>query len=398
MMAPKYFVPYPPATRGRIIVFGLAFWYPLAGVTFQFLHYLIGLRRLGWDVYYVEDSSRQVYDVSTQLFTYDWDSTGNVERVGRVLDEHGFEGKWAARCRIDNFIWGMTPSELAELYRTADAFLHVCGGQEMLDEHLRIPRRVYVETDPVITQIRVAEKDAGQIALLDAHDTHFSYGENFSAPDCGVPIERYNWLPTRQPVAMELWPWDEAPGEAYTTIATWDNKGNDIHWNGDVYRWSKRPEYMKIVDLPSRCKVRCEIAAGVPEEDGLMLDQHGWYRNDPIAISSQIESYSQYIRTSRAELSVAKDQNIRLRSGWFSDRSCCFLAAGRPVITQDTAFCNVLPTGRGLFAFQTQDDILAAMEDIESNYAQQRLAAFEIAQEYFSAEKVLQSICERAGL
>lgn len=389
---------YPPPTRGRMIVFGLAFWYPLAGVTYQFLHYLIGLRKLGWDVYYVEDSARKVYDVKAEEFTYDWAATGNVEQIGAILDAYGFQGKWVAHCHIDDRFWGMSRSELAELYRTADAFMHVCGGQEMLDEHLRIPRRIYVETDPVVTQIKIVEGNADMIELLDAHDTHFSYGENFGAPDCRVPIERYTWLPTRQPVALELWSWDESRGTSYTTIATWDNKGNDIRWNGELYRWSKRYEYMKILDLPTKRNVRLELASGVPPEDAELLRSSGWHLKDAVAVSHDLDSYRDYISSARAELTVAKDQNIRLRSGWFSDRSCCFLAGGRPVITQDTAFGNALPTGRGLFSFQTPDDVLSAIDAIESDYPGQRRAAFEIAQEYFAAEKVLASICERAGL
>ncbi len=391
-------IPFPPITRGRMIVFGLAFWYPLAGVTYQFLHYLIGLRRLGWDVYYVEDSSRQIYNVATEDFTYDWASTGNVERIGAVLDAHGFAGKWVAHCHIDDQIWGMSKAELAEVYRTTDVIMHVCGGQEILEEHLRIPRRIYVETDPVITQIRVAEGNAEVIETLDAHDTHFSYGENFGADDCRVPIEKYTWLPTRQPVVTELWPWIETAGTAYTTIATWDNKGNDVAWNGEVYHWSKRPEYMKIVDLPRQRDVIIEMASGVPSDDISLLESNGWRLRNPVAVSENIDVYRNYISGARAELTVAKDQNIRLRSGWFSDRSCCFLAAGRPVITQDTAFGNILPNGRGLFSFRTQDDILAAIDSIESDYEGNRKAALEIAHECFSAEKVLNSICERAGL
>jgi hypothetical protein len=66
-------------------------------------------------------------------------------------------------------------------------------------------------------------------------------------------------------------------------------------------------------------------------------------------MSSEPEPYAQYITQSRGEFTVAKDQNVRLRSGWFSDRSATYLASGRPVITQDTGFGNILPTGRGLF-------------------------------------------------
>lgn len=385
-------------SRGKIIVFGIVFWYPLAGVTYQFLHYLIGLRKLGWDVYYVEDSARMIYDAATNDYTYDWASTGNVERLGAVLDAHGFAGKWAARCHYDYRNWGMSDTQLKQLYRDADVFLNVTGGQEILDEHLRIPRKIYVETDPVKTEILVAQGNQEMIATLDAHDTHFSYGENFGAPDCGVPMVRYQWLPTRQPVALELWPWDDSPGTAYTTVATWNNKANSIQWQGENYGWSKRPEFLKIMDLPNRRHVPFEVATGVPAKDRALFESHHWRLTDSLDVSREYETYRRYITGSRAEFTVAKDQNIRLRSGWFSDRSCCYLAAGRPVINQDTAFGNILPTGRGLFSFRTMDDVLAAVDAIESDYAGQRLAAREIAGEYFAAEKVMKSLCDRADL
>lgn len=384
--------------RGKIIVFGLVFWYPLAGVTYQFLHYLIGLRKLGWDVYYVEDSARMVYDLNTHEYTYDWESAGHVDALGAVLDAHGFGGKWAAHCHYDGRRWGMTESELKQVYRDADAFLNVSGGQELLPEHDRIPHKIYVETDPVKTEILVAEGNRTMIDTLDAHDTHFSYGENFGAPDCGVPIVRYQWLPTRQPVALELWPWDDSPGSAYTTVATWNNKGNDIAWKGESYSWSKRPEFLKLLELPRHRPVGFEVAAGLPKEDRDLFAAHRWQIIDSLEVSRDYQAYQRYISTSRGEFTVAKEQNIRLRSGWFSDRSCCYLAAGRPVINQDTGFGNMLPTGRGLFSFRTQEDVLQAVDAIESDYPGHRRAALEIAAEYFAAEKVMESLCSRAGI
>ena len=384
--------------RGKIIVFGIVFWYPLAGVTFQFLHYLIGLRKLGWDVYYIEDSARMIYDVAACDYTYDWASTGNVERLGAVLDAYGFAGKWAARCHYDNQIWGLTEGQLAQVYREADAFLNVTGGQEILDEHQRIPRKIYVETDPVKTEILVEQGNQEMIDTLDAHDTHFTFGENFGAPDCGAPLGRHRWLPTRQPVALELWPVADTPGMKYTTVATWNNRGNDIVWRGESYGWSKRPEFLKLISLPRERLVTFEVAAGVPAEDRIMLESQGWRMIDSLTVSTVAETYRDYICGSRAEFTVAKDQNIRLRSGWFSDRSCCYLAAGKPVINQDTAFGNILPTGLGLYSFRTLDDVLAAIDAIESDYAGNCRAAREIAEEYFAADKVMASLCERAGI
>ncbi len=155
---------------------------------------------------------------------------------------------------------------------------------------------------------------------------------------------------------------------------------------------------MKLIDLPRRRAVPFELAVGREEKVQRILSKHGWGWTDSVELSGNIEGYRDYILRSRGEFTVAKDQNIRLRSGWFSDRSACYLAAGRPVITQETGFSNCLPTGRGLFAFENMDDILAAVDRIESDYAAHSRAARQIAEEYFAAEKVLGQLMEQAGL
>ncbi len=384
--------------KGKVIVFGILFWYPLAGVTWQFLHYLLALRRLGYDVYYVEDSGRYVYDPT--LNDMSPDAGPNIRAIAPILDQYGFEGRWAFRGFYPGGkCYGMSEAQTLQLYCEADAFLNVTGAQEIRDEHREIPRRIYVETDPVASQIEVARDHAPTITMLDAHDTHFSYGENFGSADCKVPTERYKWLPLRQPVALDLWenPFP-ARGGAYNTITTWENRGKEVVWQGETYHWSKHHEFLKIIDLPKRRNVPFELAAGVEEEVRKLLLDHGWRNVDSVQISRDVESYRRYIQQSRGEFTVAKDQNIRLRSGWFSDRSACYLAAGRPVINQDTAFGNILPTGKGLFSFRTMEDILAAIDAIESDYEGNCRAAREIAAEYFEAEKVVGSLMQQAGL
>jgi hypothetical protein len=228
------------------------------------------------------------------------------------------------------------------------------------------------------------------IAMLAAHDCHFSFGENLGDPSCAVPVEQFRWKPTRQPVVLDLWAPSSAPDEgSYRTIATWQNKGKDVVWQGEKYFWSKSLEYERFLSLPRRTRVPLEIAARVDRDVRDRLCAHGWRVADSLAVSDSLDAYREYIQRSRAEFTVAKDQNIRLKSGWFSDRSACYLAAGRPVITQDTGFGSVLPMGRGLFAFNSMEDILAAVDVIESDYECHRKAAREIAAEYFSAEKVV---------
>src|SRR5436190_1157204 len=391
-------MPNSPPSRGKIIVFGILFYYPLAGVTYQFLHYLIGLRRLGYDPYYVEDSARWIYD--PRLNDMAPDPTGNIAMVLPALKASGFADRWCFRgCYEGGGCHGLSEAQLAQLYRDADAFLNVTGAQEIRDEHRAIKRRLYVESDPFVAQVKVAKGDQGMIDLLAAHDTHFSFGENLGAPDCDVPIEKFNWLPTRQPVAMELWENGASNGgSVYSTITTWHNKGKNLEWRGDTWYWTKDREFEKFLDLPGRRKCTFELATGVGEDVQQLLREHGWRQVDSVEISRDADRYRAYIQQSRAEFTVACDQYVRPNTGWFSDRTVCYLAAGRPVITQETGFSKFLPTGKGLFGFKTMDDILTAVDAIESDYEGNCRAAREVAVEYFATEKVVGSLMERAGL
>jgi hypothetical protein len=387
-----------PGSRGRIIVFGILFWYPLAGVTYQFLHYLIALRRLGYDPYYIEDSGRWIYDPA--LNDLSPDASANIAAVAPVLEAHGFANRWAFRGQYPGGrCYGMTDEAILRLYREADAFLNVTGAQEIRDEHLQCRRRIYVESDPFASQVKVAAGETATIAALDAHDSHFSFGENLGQPDCAVPVQRYHWQPTRQPVVVDLWRDAGAGGGAsYNTITTWHNKGKDVEFNGSRYYWTKDREFERFLDLPRRRSVPFELAVGVDDQVRARLTGNGWRLRGSIDLSASVTGYRDYIQQSRGEFTVARDQYVRPRTGWFSDRSACYLAAGRPVITEDTGFGKFIPTGRGLFAFTTMDDVLAAIDAIESDYDAHRRAAAEIADEYFGAERVVGSLMSRAGL
>jgi len=388
----------PASSKGKIVVFGILFYYPLAGVTYQFLHYLIGLRKLGYDVYYVEDSSRWIYD--PRIDDISPDVTGNLAMVVPSLEAHGFAGKWAFRGKYEGgSCHGMTEAQILQLYREADACLNVTGAQEIREEHRVIPRRIYVESDPFASQVKVAKGDEHMLQLLSAHDLHFSFGENLGAPDCSTPIERFQWLPTRQPVAVELWQGAPTGGETFNTITTWLNKNKNIEWNGDTWYWTKDREFEKFLDLPRRRpNGSFEMATRVDEKVRNLLVQHGWRVASSVEVSRDADLYRHYIQQSRGEFTVARDQYVRPNTGWFSDRTCCYLAAGRPVITQETGFSKFLPSGKGLFGFKTMDDVLAAVDAIDGDYAGHCRAAAEIGREYFAAEKVVGSLMQRAGL
>jgi hypothetical protein len=235
--------------------------------------------------------------------------------------------------------------------------------------------------------------------MLEAHDTHFTFGENIGAPDCAIPPTPFDWKPTRQPVALDLWEGAPTGGNSYNTITTWTNRGKNVVWQGETYYWTKDREFEKYLDLPLlRPDVGFELAAGVPDDVKVLLSEHGWNQVHSVEMSASVDRYRQYIQESRGVFTVARDQYVRPNTGWFSDRTACYLAAGRPVITQETGFSKFLPTGKGLFGFRTMDDVLAAVDTIESDYEGSCRAAREVAAECFATEKVVGSLMERAGL
>jgi hypothetical protein len=215
-------------------------------------------------------------------------------------------------------------------------------------------------------------------------------------PPLPVPVR-----PTRQPIVLDLWESGPPPRRDFTTVTNWEMKGYDVEYGGDVFTWSKHHEYLKILDLPRRTTVPLELAmglSGVSPAVREMLRDHGWRVVDAYEMSLDPWPYRDYVRSSGGELSVAKDMVVRTRCGWFSERSACYLAAGRPVVTQDTGFSRVLPTGEGLFAFKTMQDILAAFDAINTDYEKHSRAARAVAEEYFRAETVLAKLLSDLGL
>jgi hypothetical protein len=377
---------------------------PFAGVGWQVLHYLEGLRRLRCNVSYIEDTGAWPYDPEQNTITDDCRYT--TAYIARLMTWCGLSDCWAYRDAAGGGrLVGPAAPGVDELLARADALINLTGATILRDEHLRVPVRIFLETDPVLPQIEVAAGRQFTIDLLEAHTHHFSFGENLGAADCRVPLGRFDYRPTRQPIVLEWWntasadfPSPTADGR-FTTVASWQQSGKDVEWGGQTYSWSKHHEFLKFLDVPHLAGRPIELALACADAGALrLLGAHGWRVVDALALSRDILPYRDYIKGSRGEFTVAKDQNIRLRSGWFSDRSASYLAAGKPVITQDTGFGNILPTGRGLFAFTTIDDVLAAVDVIEGDYPGNSGAAREIAAAYFAAGTVLDSLLKRAGV
>jgi hypothetical protein len=377
----------------KVVVTGYVVRCPLGGYAWQTLHYLIGLRELGFDPYFYEDTAfyADCFDPQTGLMHSSPDS--GIDFAERFFRDFGFEGKWVFWDAQRSRHHGMNEAAVSALLWEARVVISLAGVT-------RLPRRqrehkIFVDLDPGYTQLRVAQGDRPLRGLLAEHDLHFTLGENIGRPECRIPTSGIAWRPTRQPIATQLWtPQPAIPGAPFTTIGRWDESRRDLRFEGETYSWRKRVEWLKFLDLPGRVDTPFLLAMDVDKiaADAALMRQHGWQLTDPLSVSRDADDYRQFICRSAGELTVAKDLNIRLASGWFSDRSACYLAAGRPVITQDTGFGRILPVGRGLFAMHTLEDAVAALQSVQADPLAHSQAARRIAEEHFAAAPVVHNL------
>jgi GT2 family glycosyltransferase len=386
--------------RPSVVVLGMATAMPVAGVLWQTLHYLLGFERLGYAAHYVELHGR----TPAMLMTTERDD-GAARAAGllaAVMRRFGLAGRWAYRAlHDDGRLFGMTEGELRRVLDRASLVVNLHGGTEPLPELTAGDRLVYLETDPVQLQLELHGGWQPAIDFLEPHCAFFTFAENLGNPDCGLPVsERFAFRPTRQPVVPELWAAAAPPAhDRFTTIGNWRQSWRELDHEGRRLSWSKDQQFERLLDLPQRLGRRFELALGsYTAEDQARLEAHGWRVRRAMDFSMDLHAYRRFIAESAGEFTVAKEQNVALRSGWFSDRSATYLAAGRPVVTQDTGFGCALPTGEGLFAFTGADDVAAALEAIDADPGRHRRAAAALAREHFAPEVVLGAMLDHLGL
>src|SRR5437667_634526 len=388
--------------RKRIVVMGFMGSMPIAGVIWQHIHYIVGLQRLGHDVYYVEDSARIPYNPETFEVTTEFDYTAGL--LNRLAREFEFRNRWAfcARYLTGNPTAGLRLKRIRQLYRDADAILNICGAQEFNDDLLVSDRILYIESDPGVEQIKIDKGVKSTIQYLGRHHALFTFGENIGTKSFPVPTHGLKWLPTRQPVVTDLWRTRRSPPRTavFTSVANWSTSGlKDITWRGKKYLWSKSREFLRFISAPSKAGETFEMATNIDDtKTRRKFEQNNWHLTSPLQMSVDYWLYRDYIQRSTGQFTVAKNKNSRFETGWFSDRSGCYLAAGRPVVTQETGFTKNYGGKAGLLSFRSVGEIVDAVEEVNRDYANHSRAAYDIAREFFEAEKVLKSILDCAGI
>lgn len=386
------------ANRGKIIVQHFVGQMPLAGIAWQAIQYILGLERLGFETWYIEDGGANPYD--PRIDSVVMECAYNVAYVRKMMERYGLGGRWAYWDAINDVYHGLARDKVRTLYRDANALINLCGATRLREEHMACPIRIMVDTDPVYEQIRYAKADNSARLYLDAHTHFFTYGENLGSPDCPIDLSGLDWRPTRPPIVLSEWPAAEGAPSDFTTIATWENKGKNIEFGGETYVWSKHVNFVRFFDLPQQAAdQRFTMAILTPSAQVTgEIESHGWRVIDPRPISADMDTYRTFIQNSRGEFTVAKDIYVRPNSGWFSDRSACYLASGRPVVTMKTGFNKFYPAGEGLFQFTTMEEALEALRAINGDYARHANAARRIAADFFASDDVLSSLTNRAGL
>ena len=401
----------------RIAVLGTVGADPFAGMAWMHLQLAAGLLRLGHEVRYVETTSAWPYDVD--LGGPVNDATYTLAYLARVTVRFGMGQHWAWRRSFGDGAWfGPAAPGIEAWLADCDLVLNVTGSTCLLEDGFATRAKlVYVGTDPVGDELRHAAGEAYKVAHLAAHDAVLTYGENIGTPRSPLPPLPGLVGHMRQPVLMDMWapqPGDPIMRDRFTTVGNWRQNGNDDVFQGRPLRWSKHHEFLKFIDVPRLAGIPVELATnlrdnernsaqvaaadepgkargavGMDHEHIQLLKDGGWVLADGPALSTDPFTYRRYLMASKAEFSVAREFNVLPRSGWFSERSACYLAAGRPVVTQDTGFTDVLPCGEGLIGFSTLEEAVEGLRAVQADYPRHARAALAIAREHFAAEVVL---------
>lgn len=372
--------------RLRILLAGMVAGDPhQGGASWAVLQYVAGLEALGHEVMLVEPVPAAALEPGGPVVPY-FDSLPLPDGRAALLAEGSEETV------------GVPYAQLLEFARGADLLLNISGmlGDERLLE--AVPVRAFLDLDPGFNQVWQA---TGTEMGFDRHTHCVSVGVRIGTEDCPIPTLGRNWIPTLPPVALVHWPAaaEAATRDAFTSVGHWRSYGSIEH--GGVHYGQRAHSLRELVELPRRSEARFEPALGIhPDEvdDLRALRENGWGLLDPAEVAATPGAYADFVRGSKAELSVAKSGYVASRSGWFSDRSAAYLASGRPVVAQDTGFGTSLPVGEGLLAFADTAEAAAAVTEVESDIPRHGRAARDLAEQHLDAGKVLPRLLERLAV
>ena len=360
------------------------------GATWAVLQYLLGFRALGHDVCLIEPVRRKALRPSQAVLG----DTENAAYFREVVEQYGLTDHAALLLEGSTETVGLSYESLRKITENADILFNVSG--MLQDECLLagIARRVYLDLDPTFIQLWAAEY--GIDMSFDAHNHFVTIGQEIGQPECDVPTCGRDWKTTHQPVVLSEWPVaEQIEHDAFTSIGNWRAYGSAE--SKGVFYGQKAHSVRDFMDLPSRTEENIILALAIyagDEKDIDALAANGWACLDPRQVAGTPSDYRTFIQRSKAELGIAKHGYVQSQCGWFSDRSVCYLASGRPVVAQDTGFSRRLPLGEGLLSFSTSEEAASAIDRVRSDYSRHSAAARSIAEDIFDSNKVLPRLLE----
>ncbi|MBA2760896.1 MAG: hypothetical protein H0U39_02860 [Segetibacter sp.] len=386
----------------KIVVGGLIGLYPTGGATWDYIQYPLGLKLLGHDVYYIEDSMQYpVYQSDGDKWD---DCTFGVEYIRKAMTSLEMGDRWAYRDVATDKLFGMSEQKLQQVCAEADVFINVSASTYMREEYERIPARIFIDTDPMFTQFQYyksmeegGDKAEYEKKFMHSHTHFFTFGLNIGKEDCRLPMFDFNWKTTVKPTCINFWDNNNNTQSkfGFTSIINWVERPDFIYENES---WGQKNKVIRTFeDLPSKVDQPFEIVINRPKDaiTTAAIDQlglKGWSVLSPQDMIADKDDYRTFIQSSIGEFSISKETFIKSNSGWFSGRSACYLAAGKPVITQDTQWSKYIPAGEGLFGCNDMETAIEAVNEVSSNYVKHSKRAKEIGKEYFDSDKVLTNI------
>ena len=381
--------------RLRIVVLGYVVRGPLGGLAWHHLQYVMGLARLGHDVYFIEDSDHYPSCYDPDRGVTDADPSYGLRFAASAFQRVGLGERWAYHDSHTACWRGPLGAGAAQICSSADLLLNVSAVNPLRPWTRDIPIRVLIDTDPAFTQIRhLTDPKARELAL--SHNAYFTFGENFGQPDCLIPDDGLPWRPTRQPIVLDAW--GVVPGNpdaAFSTVMQWDSYARQEF--GGRHFGMKAESFSPFLDLPRHTTQRLELALGSSGAPRDRLVREGWRLRNPLEVTRDPWTYQDYIRGSKGEFGIAKHGYVVSHSGWFSERSAAYLASGRPVVVQETGFSRWLTADAGVVPFSNPDEALAGLEGVAGRYSHHCQAAREVARDWFDADKVLSTLLARSS-
>ena len=385
---------YPSSSKLKIVVLGYIVRGPLGGLVWHHLQYVIALKKMGHEVLFLEDSDDFPGCYNPETYELGEDPTYGITFLKNVFTKFDLQNNWAYIDAHTATWHGKSKQEVFAFCTTADIVLNVSAVNPLREWWAAIPCRVLIDTDPAFTQIRhlTNEKD---FAVAKQHTAFFSFGENIGKPGCTIPVDGLNWKPTRQPVVMDVWKEAETEGDGkWTTVMQWDSY--KVQQYDDKVFGMKSMSFHEFENLPSLVPYEnFEIALGSTTAPVNELKANGWDIVSSLIPTKTPWTYQEYIRQSKGEWSIAKHGYVASNSGWFSERTACYLASGKPVVVQDTGFSTIFETGEGLFVFNTIEQAVEGINSINKDYKYQCKAARNFVEENFAAQEVLKHLLNR---